>query len=634
MKRIQLLFLLMIIYTYELHAITGNVVLNGGFEKTLDDGSRPQYWQIGFSDDPESYLTRGKWSLDSAVKQEGDFSLKLEPASKQGFLVSQILHAPVYDLTGKKVHISADIRHEGMTGTAVIMVLAVNPTLPPDPEIGAGLAGKAIFGATGPPGEFQTYEAEFTATAPAAYLFIVCSVDGLTGAAWFDRIIVETDCYQPGPDPEPVTSPIQTRNFKLGFVQENPIDLSEAAMEMVIDKTASAAEVINLFFHVRWCKLTGESITWGHKMQLRQAQLARQAGLKIALTFDFTHNVPDQVGDINPKPDGTSVGKLSSPSVSGAYQWELLDLCEKIRPEYVIVGVETDIFHDKHPDQWPAYVAMFKAIADTLTSRYPGIHVTAYFTLPWMVSPDGTIDQNHAAIWRQLQPQLASVAYSIYPEVLGLTGVTLTPGYFIKARDIAPELPVMLPEFGVPGGPGAILDYDEQAQLLVRIFSELAQAPVELAVWFSMYDQTYLGVPDDFRRAFSCLGMHRLDGTAKKAWALWRAVYQNAASVENRHPVFDSPVKDFQLYANYPNPFNPVTFISYDLEDGGLVTLAVYDMTGRLVRNLAWEYQSAGNHIVQWDGTDECGTPVASGIYVYRLGTPQRYESRKMILMR
>jgi len=92
-------------------------------------------------------------------------------------------------------------------------------------------------------------------------------------------------------------------------------------------------------------------------------------------------------------------------------------------------------------------------------------------------------------------------------------------------------------------------------------------------------------------------------------------------------------ILEFRLYQNFPNPFNTITFIPFSLDANGKVTLEVYDITGRKIRTLLQGYQSGGD-IVEWDGKNDRGQPVASGIYIYRLRKGNQQQSRKMILLR
>ena len=95
----------------------------------------------------------------------------------------------------------------------------------------------------------------------------------------------------------------------------------------------------------------------------------------------------------------------------------------------------------------------------------------------------------------------------------------------------------------------------------------------------------------------------------------------------------------FRLHDNYPNPFNPSTKIEYDVPLRSHVRLAVYDIQGQLVRTLVNSDHSNGRYSVAWDGTNETGRQVASGMYIYRLEAGDRSGSatvlsKKMMLVK
>ena len=91
------------------------------------------------------------------------------------------------------------------------------------------------------------------------------------------------------------------------------------------------------------------------------------------------------------------------------------------------------------------------------------------------------------------------------------------------------------------------------------------------------------------------------------------------------------------LVRNYPNPFNPTTIISftipYDLTNSD-VSLNIYDIQGKLIRILVNERLPAGNYLTKWDGKNDIGYPVSSGVYIYHLEAAERYVSGKMMLLR
>jgi len=90
----------------------------------------------------------------------------------------------------------------------------------------------------------------------------------------------------------------------------------------------------------------------------------------------------------------------------------------------------------------------------------------------------------------------------------------------------------------------------------------------------------------------------------------------------------------FALEQNYPNPFNPQTTIRYQLPKAAHVVLKIYNLSGQEVRTLVNARQPAGVNAVVWDGRDEFGKEVSSGVYIYRLQTGESVQSRKMSFVR
>jgi flagellar hook assembly protein FlgD len=93
----------------------------------------------------------------------------------------------------------------------------------------------------------------------------------------------------------------------------------------------------------------------------------------------------------------------------------------------------------------------------------------------------------------------------------------------------------------------------------------------------------------------------------------------------------------FSLSQNYPNPFNPTTAISYQLKAIGSpihTTLKIYNILGQEVKTLVDEEQEAGHYTATWDGRNEDGASISSGIYFYRIEAGRFVQTRKMLLLR
>ena len=97
--------------------------------------------------------------------------------------------------------------------------------------------------------------------------------------------------------------------------------------------------------------------------------------------------------------------------------------------------------------------------------------------------------------------------------------------------------------------------------------------------------------------------------------------------------------KETALLPNYPNPFNPETWIPYRLAEDALVTLTIYDGSGRVVRTLDVGHRTAAfyesrSKAIYWDGRNEFGEGVASGVYFYHLSAGDYSATRKMLILK
>ena len=95
----------------------------------------------------------------------------------------------------------------------------------------------------------------------------------------------------------------------------------------------------------------------------------------------------------------------------------------------------------------------------------------------------------------------------------------------------------------------------------------------------------------------------------------------------------ENPTK-FSLQNNFPNPFNPITILRYDLPEQAQVTLTVYDLMGREVTQLVNTTREAGFKSVQWDATDSFGKPVSAGVYLYQIQAEDFRQTKKMVLLK
>ncbi len=136
------------------------------------------------------------------------------------------------------------------------------------------------------------------------------------------------------------------------------------------------------------------------------------------------------------------------------------------------------------------------------------------------------------------------------------------------------------------------------------------------------------------------MGLYR-----SRLWVAWERIENGVSQIWGSFTEVDlvgippepRPVSErFELYPNYPNPFNPTTTITFYLSQASHSTLEVFDLTGHKIKTLVNRRLPAGYHTVQWDGTNDAPTPVrvTSGVYLYRLQVGDQAKVRKMVLIR
>lgn len=91
---------------------------------------------------------------------------------------------------------------------------------------------------------------------------------------------------------------------------------------------------------------------------------------------------------------------------------------------------------------------------------------------------------------------------------------------------------------------------------------------------------------------------------------------------------------EFSLLQNYPNPFNPTTLIQYGLKENSNVNIIIFDITGRIIKTLVAQHQDAGYKSVMWDGTNDNGKTVSTGVYIYKILAGNFIDSKKMLLLK
>jgi DNA-binding beta-propeller fold protein YncE len=121
---------------------------------------------------------------------------------------------------------------------------------------------------------------------------------------------------------------------------------------------------------------------------------------------------------------------------------------------------------------------------------------------------------------------------------------------------------------------------------------------------------------------------------------VYRRIGGGSVDPANKQPTRWGYLRRSELYQNFPNPFNPDTWIPYQLAEDSDVSISIYNVSGRLVRKLNLGQRPAGKYLSKekaayWDGTNDAGEPVASDVYFYVMETGESYaDVRKMVMVR
>ena len=88
------------------------------------------------------------------------------------------------------------------------------------------------------------------------------------------------------------------------------------------------------------------------------------------------------------------------------------------------------------------------------------------------------------------------------------------------------------------------------------------------------------------------------------------------------------------LHQNYPNPFNPTTEIQFDVPEATIVNISIFNLMGQKVKTLTNKQILPGYHVIMWNGTNDMGVPVSTGMYFYTLQTSTHNAMRKMLYLK
>ena len=152
------------------------------------------------------------------------------------------------------------------------------------------------------------------------------------------------------------------------------------------------------------------------------------------------------------------------------------------------------------------------------------------------------------------------------------------------------------------------------------------------------YDQNFSLTGLNQNQEYILVASHSEYGNVEKEFSMSSMVHVEDIEFDFSEMSFEkdhsqSPGQ-FSLSQNFPNPFNPVTSLSYDLPKDSYVSIIIYDMLGNVINNLVESNQSSGYKTVRWNATNNQGQPVSAGVYLYSIEAGEFRQIKKMILLK
>ena len=151
------------------------------------------------------------------------------------------------------------------------------------------------------------------------------------------------------------------------------------------------------------------------------------------------------------------------------------------------------------------------------------------------------------------------------------------------------------------------------------IFTELYESNIDSLMYYEALDEAFFE------------GIEISSITEVDLYTQYSFIFVSELSNANKDILLP---KEFILNQNYPNPFNPATTLSYTLPENSFVNVHVFDMLGRTVKTLVSEMQTAGNKVLRWNATDDAGSPLSAGMYLYTIQAGDFRQTKKMVLLK
>ncbi|MBL8026235.1 MAG: hypothetical protein JNL74_07480 [Fibrobacteres bacterium] len=339
-----------------------------------------------------------------------------------------------------------------------------------------------------------------------------------------------------------------------------------------------------------------------------------------------------------PLPPEWSTKAFDSDSVKRAFLNYSRKMVELFKPEWVAIGIEVNLLMSKNRGEWSKFVSLRKYVYDSLKVSHPAIKVGVTFVgtpfYPQWSSGDTLANQLKAL--RDVEPSSDFIAFSIYPYMSAILCDSLPADYVSHLFSLTSK-PVAISECGYSAqtwsAHGNIFrgTVKRQNAFLSSVLQACAARNALFAVWFTAFDFDSLWVNALGRDSLSLIwrdcGLLDDMGNPRNGWETWKDWLALKAATDAEGL---SVISGAEMVAA-PNPFNPTTKISIPYIRSSEGSLRIYNQQGKIVREIA---VGALDRSVTWNGRDNFGRSLASGIYLAVFDCQTKKKAVPLFLVR
>jgi len=319
----------------------------------------------------------------------------------------------------------------------------------------------------------------------------------------------------------------------------------------------------------------------------------------------------------------------------------LMNAADSLKPAYMFVGNEISFYWQQDSTDYLNWINFYHQAYDSIKSHSPDSKVGTVFNFEHL-SGVGVLTGFNTPFWGAFN--------AIDTSKIDILGLTAYPFFSYKTADEIPtdyldsiferlgDKPVVLTETGWPADSfiGSWTSTpQQQVDYVHKLFEIIDGRNVEVVNW--LFLNYVMDRSDNVEyKIFRSVALRDSLGKDRPALPVFLSYCGSSAVNEDI-----TQKKNYVLSQNYPNPFNPSTTISFHLPKLSYVELSIYNSLGQLIRTFVSKNYLAGTHSIEWDGRDDFGEDVVSGIYFYNLKASNPVhsmadfsETRKMILIR